>query len=174
MKKNKTNRKSRITRREFIGAAASVTALTIVPRHVLGGPGNAAPSEKLNIAGIGAGGRGYENLISVSTENIVALCDVDDQRAAPTYERFPNARRFHDFRRLLDMEEKNIDAVVVASTDHTHIPVSVMAMKMGKHCYCEKPMGRDIHEVRVATKVARRYALATQLGNGAGLRCRST
>ncbi len=167
MKKNKANRKSRITRREFVGAAASVTALTIVPRHVLGGPGESAPSEKLNIAGIGAGGRGYPDLIAVASENIVALCDVDDKRAAPTYERFSQAKRYHDFRELLDKEEKNIDAVVVASTDHTHIPVSVMAMKMGKHCYCEKPMGRDVHEVRVATKVARRYGVATQLGNGA-------
>ncbi len=167
MKKNRTNCKSRIARREFIGAAASAAALTIVPRHVLGGPGQSAPSEKLQIAGIGAGGRGYDDLVSVSTENIVALCDVDDKRAAPTFERFPKAKRYHDFRKLLDKEEKNIDAVVVATTDHTHIPVSVMAMKMGKHCYCEKPMGRDIHEVRVATKVARRYALATQLGNGA-------
>ena len=157
-------------RREFLRnsvAGAALTGLMTVPRHVLGGQRHTPPSEKLNIAGIGVGGRGHEDLLSVSSENIVALCDVDDKRAAPTYERFPKAKRYHDFREMLDKEEKNIDAVVVASTDHTHIPVSVMAMKMGKHCYCEKPMGRDIHEVRVATKVARRYGVATQLGNGA-------
>ncbi len=167
MKKNKTHCKSQIARREFIGAAASATALTIVPRYVLGGPGNAAPSEKLNIAGVGAGGRGYPDLVAVAGENIVALCDVDDKRAAKTYARFPKARRYRDYRVMFDREEKNMDAVIVASTDHTHIPASVTAMKRGKHVYCEKPLGRDIHEVRYATKIARRYGVATQMGNGA-------
>ncbi|MBL7039647.1 MAG: Gfo/Idh/MocA family oxidoreductase [Pirellulaceae bacterium] len=165
-----TSPENRMKRRDFLQkslASAALAGFAIVPRHVLGGVGYVPPSEKLNIAGVGAGGRGYEDLVAVESENIVALCDVDDKRAAPTYERFPKARRYHDFRKLLDWEEKNIDAVVVASTDHTHIPVSVMAMKMGKHVYCEKPLGRDIHEVRVATKVARRYGLATQMGNGA-------
>ncbi|MEA3368084.1 MAG: Gfo/Idh/MocA family oxidoreductase, partial [Planctomycetota bacterium] len=156
-----------MTRREFVGAVASMAAFTVVPRHVLGGPGKTPPSEKLNIACIGAGGRGYYDAMNVSTENIVALCDVDDKRAAATFERFSEAKRYHDFRKMLEKEDKSIDAVVVATADHTHIPISVMAMKMGKHCYCEKPMGHNIHEVRAATEVARRYGLATQLGNGA-------
>ena len=166
MKKSKTNCKSRITRREFTGAVASVTALAIVPRHVLGGPGT-PPSEKLNIACIGVGGKGYDDVRNVSTENIVALCDVDTQRAADAFKMFPEARRYGDFRRMLDKEEKNIDAVVVATPDHVHIPASVMAMKTGKHVYCEKPLGQNIQEIRVATDVARKSGVATQMGNGA-------
>jgi predicted dehydrogenase len=167
MKNNKTSCKSRISRREFIGAAASVTAFTIVPRHVLGDPGKSAPSEKLNVAGIGVGGMGATDIYNVSTENIIALCDVDEKRAGDTFNRFPKAKKYHDFRRMLDKEEKNIDAVVVATPDHTHIPASVMAMKMGKHCYCEKPFGHNIYEVRLATEVAKKSGVATQLGNGA-------
>jgi len=167
MKNNKTNCQSGITRREFIGAAASVAAFTIVPRHVLGGPSKSAPSEKLNIAGIGVGGRGYPLLKEFSSENIVALCDVDEKRASRTFNEFPKTKKYHDYRKMLDKEEKNMDAVVVATTDHTHIPVSVMAMKMGKHVYCEKPLGQNIHEVRVATEVAEKCRVATQMGNGA-------
>ena len=167
LKRNKKDCRPGIGRREFVGAAASVTAFTIVPRHVLGGPGYTAPSEKLNIAGIGVGGRGGEVIADVSSENIVALCDVDDKRAAPTFERFPKAKTYHDFRRMLEKEEKSIDAVVVATPDHVHVPASVMAMKMGKHVYCEKPLGQNIHEIRVATKVASETGVATQLGNGA-------
>ena len=165
--KKTTNCKSRITRREFIGAAASVAAFTIVPRHVIGGPGIAAPSEKLNIACIGVGGKGYDDLMNAGTENIVALCDVDDKRGGAGFEKFPKAKKYSDFRKLLDKEEKNIDAVVVATPDHVHIPVSVMAMRMGKHVYCEKPLGQNIHEIRLATKVAKRYGVVTQMGNGA-------
>jgi len=167
MNKSKKNCQSRITRREFIGAAASVTAFTIVPRHVLGGPGQTPPSEKLNIACIGIGGKGFDDVRNVSTENIVALCDVDTQRAADAFAMFPEARRHSDFRRMLDKEDKNIDAVVVVTPDHVHIPASVMAMKMGKHVYCEKPLGQNIHEIRVATEVAKKSGVATQMGNGA-------
>ncbi len=124
-------------------------------------------NEKLNIACIGVGGKGYDDVMNVSTENIVALCDVDDKRAAAAFNSFPKAKKYHDFRKMLDKEAMNIDAVVVATPDHVHIPASVMAMKMGKHVYCEKPFGQNIHEIRLATKVARRYGVATQLGNGA-------
>ena len=105
-----------MTRREFIGAATSVTALTILPRHVLGGPGNPAPSEKLNLACIGVGGRGRALLekFGFASENIVALCDVDEKYAAPVFQRFPGARRYRDFRRMLEREGKNIDAVMGA------------------------------------------------------------
>ena len=153
MSKRKKADKSRMTRRDLLAAAASVTAFTIVPRRVLGDP-ETPPSEKLNVACIGVGGKGFDNVRNVGTENIVALCDVDVERAADAFGMFPNARRYTDFRRLLDQEEKNIDAVVVSTPDHVHIVASVMAMKMGKHVYCEKPLGHNIHEVRLATEVA--------------------
>ncbi len=165
MKNNPAHGRARITRREFMGAAASVAAMTIVPRHVLGGPGRSAPSERLSIACLGVGGRGYSMAMNVSTENIVALCDVDDKRGAKAFERFPKAERYHDFRKMLDREEKNTDAVVVATPDHVHIPASVMAMRMGKGVYCEKPLGHNIHEIRVATEMAAKCKVATQMGN---------
>jgi len=191
MKNNKTNCKSGITRRRFIGAAAGATAFTIVPRHVLGGPGNAAPSETLNIALVGVGGHGaflINEILSgvrgmpsdLGSVNVVAVCDVDEKRASETtirrhpftaynhagFKRFPKANKYSDFRRMLDKEEKIIDAVVVATPDHTHIPASVMAMKMGKHVYCEKPLGQNIQEIRIATEVARQTGVATQMGIG--------
>jgi len=167
MEKSKTHGRPRLTRRAFLGAAASVTAFTIVPRHVLGGPGHTPPSEKLDVACIGVGGQGYYNAMSVSTENVVALCDVDDERGAAAFKWFERAKRYRDFRRMLDKEGKSIDAVVVSTPDHMHIPVSVMAMRMGKHCYCEKPMAHNVREARLATKVARETGVATQLGTGA-------
>ena len=178
------NGKSGITRREFVGAAATAAAFTIVPRHVLGGPRYSAPSEKLNIAGIGVGGHGAFLIGGIGAENrdsvnIVALCDVDEKVPSDTivrhlpavtnhggFKRFPEARRYSDFRKLLDWEEKHIDAVVVATPDHLHIPVSVMAMRMGKHCYCEKPLAHNIFEARLAAEVARENNVATQMGIG--------
>jgi len=158
----------KMSRRKFLSAAAaSVTALAVVPRHVLGGPAAQPPSEKLNIACIGVGGKGYDDVRNVGSENIVALCDVDTKRAAEAFEMFSKARKYSDFRELLDKEEKNIDAVVIATPDHVHIPASIMAMKRGKHVYCEKPLGQNIHEVRAATEVARKSKVATQMGNGA-------
>ena len=164
MEKGTTNR---TTRRQFLNAASSIAALTIIPRDVLGGPGNKPPSEKLNIACLGVGGRGYSMVMNVSTENIVALCDVDDKRGAKAFEQFPKAKRYHDFRRLLAKEAESLDAVVVATPDHVHIPASVMAMRMGKHVYCEKPLGHNIHEIRVAIDVARETGVATQMGTEA-------
>ena len=165
-----TSRDNRLKRRDFLRksvAGAALAGCVTVPRHVLGGAGHTPPSEKVNLAFIGVGNRGWQVIQGMADQNVVALCDVDANYLAKASGRHEKARTYRDFRRMLDMENKNIDAVVVATTDHTHIPVSVMAMKMGKHCYCEKPMGRDIHEVRVATQVARRYGLATQLGTGA-------
>ena len=163
----KTTKQSirKISRRDFMGAAAAATAFTIVPRHVLGGTGNTAPSEKLNIAGIGVGGRGAGDIGEVSSENIVALCDVDWRNAAGTFKKYPKARQYRDFRKMLDKENKNIDAVVVATPDHTHAVATMMAIKMGKHVYCEKPLAHDIFEVRKVTEAAREAKVATQLGN---------
>jgi predicted dehydrogenase len=151
-------------RRDFLKSGAAVSAFMVVPRHVLGGPGQTPPSEKLNVACIGVGGKGFDNVRNVSTENIVALCDVDAERASDAFGMFPKARRYSDYRRLLD-QEKNLDAVVVTTPDHVHIPASVRVMRMGKHVYCEKPLGHDIQEVRLAAKVARESGVATQMGN---------
>ena len=126
--------------------------------------GHASPNEKLNLAFIGIGGRGAANLNALSGENIVALCDVDDRRAGKTYERFPKAKKFYDYRRMLDRMDREIDAVVVSTPDHTHFHPSMMAMQMGKHLYCEKPMAHCLAQVRAMTETAARKRLATQLG----------
>jgi predicted dehydrogenase len=164
-KRNASQQDGKISRRDFMGAgAAVVAAFTIVPRHVLGGPGYTPPSEKLNIAGIGVGGQGTRDLEQVSDENIVALCDVDEERAAETYDLYPEAKKYCDFRKMLE-KEKNIEAVIVATPDHTHAVASMMAIKMGKHVYCEKPLTYSIYEARQLTKAARQAKVATQMGN---------
>ncbi len=158
--------KKMVSRRAFMGAATAAAAgFTIVPRQVLGGGGNTAPSERLDIAGIGVGGRGAGDIGEVSSENIVALCDVDFRHAAGTFKKYPKARQYRDFRKMLDKEDKHIDAVVVATPDHTHAVATMMAIKMGKHVYCEKPLAHDIFEVRKLTEAAREAKVATQLGN---------
>ncbi|MBI1903295.1 MAG: Gfo/Idh/MocA family oxidoreductase [Planctomycetia bacterium] len=120
-------------------------------------------NEKLNIAVVGIGGQGSYDLSNVASENIVALCDVDDQRGGPSFEKFPQAARYKDFRKLLE-ERKDIDAVVVATPDHIHAPASVMAMKLGKHVYCEKPLTHSVYESRVVAQTAAKQKVATQLG----------
>ena len=132
-----------------MSAAAAVTAFTIVPRSVLGGRRNIAPSEKINIAGIGVGGQGGGDINAVSSQNIVALCDVDWGRAGGTFRRYPNAKKYKDFRIMLDKEDKNIDAVVVATPDHVHAVASIAAIKRGKHVYCEKPLTHSVYEARM-------------------------
>jgi len=123
-----------------------------------------SPNEKLDIAAIGVGGRGAANVGGVAGENIVALCDVDDARAAATFNRFPKAKRYVDFRRMFDQMHKQIDAVVIGTPDHTHAPPAVMAMKLGKHCYCEKPLSHSVYEARLMAEVAREGKLITQMG----------
>ncbi|UCE50300.1 MAG: Gfo/Idh/MocA family oxidoreductase [Phycisphaerales bacterium] len=165
--KYRTNitRNSKMSRREFVSATAAAAGFTIVSPHVLGGSGRVPPSEKLNIAGIGVGGRGAGDLDAVRSQNIVALCDVDKKQAAPTFKRYPRAARYKDFRRMLDKEDKNIDAVIVATPDHVHAVASMAAIKRGKHVYCEKPLAHSIYEVRKVTEAARQAGVATQLGN---------
>ncbi|MGD2094036.1 MAG: Gfo/Idh/MocA family oxidoreductase [Phycisphaerales bacterium] len=172
--KKENDRKSKISRRQFMGGAAAVAAFTIVPRYVLGAGGRSSANEKLNIAGIGVGGRGANDLEAVESENIVALCDVDWDRAKDTFKRYPQAKRYKDFRKMLEKEGKNIDAVVIGAPDHIHAPVAIMAMKMGKHVYCEKPMAHTIYEARRMAEVASETGVVTQMGNqghgGEGLR----
>ncbi|MBN2138377.1 MAG: Gfo/Idh/MocA family oxidoreductase [Sedimentisphaerales bacterium] len=155
----------KLSRRDFVGSAAAFAGFAVVPRHVLGGAGNTSPSEKLNIAAIGAGGRGAGDIGEVSSENIVALCDVDDRQAAGTFKQYPNAKKYKDFRVMLDKEDKNIDAVIVATPDHVHAVATMAAIKRGKHVYCEKPLAHCIYEVRKVTEAARAAGVATQLGN---------
>ncbi len=147
------------------GLGAGAAVFTIVPRHVLGGPGAKAPSDKINIAGIGVGGRGGGDIRAVGGENIVALCDVDDRRAAGTYKKFPDAKRYRDFRKMLDEMHRQIDAVVVGTPDHTHAVACMAALKRGKHVYCEKPLAHSIGEIRRLRKAARDAKVVTQVGN---------
>ena len=116
-------KKQSITRRRFMGQAASTFAFTVVPSHVLAGRGHASPNEKLNIAAIGVGGMGGSNLNNCATENIVALCDVDEERAAGSFKRYAGARKYTDFRKMLDKEDKNIDAVIDVQREHGLIEV---------------------------------------------------
>jgi len=158
--------KKKISRRSFLGGTAGgVASFSIVPRYVLGGPGYTSPNEKLNIAGIGAGGRANGDLRGVRSENIVALCDVDENQAVESRKRWPKARFYQDFRKMLDKEAKNIDAVVVATPDHSHAVAAMAAMQLGKHAYVEKPLTHSIYEARVLAETARKYNLATQMGN---------
>ncbi|TFH02207.1 MAG: Gfo/Idh/MocA family oxidoreductase [Calditrichales bacterium] len=151
-------------RRKFIfSSAAAVSSFMIVPRHVLGN-GYTAPSDKLNIAGIGVGGQGAANLRGMESENIVALCDVDWKHAAGTFKKHPNAAKYKDFRVMLE-KQKDIDAVVVATPDHVHAAASMMAIKLNKHVYCEKPLTYTIFEAREITKAAREAGVVTQMGN---------
>ena len=147
----------------------------IVPRHVLGGPGYISPSDKLNIAMVGVGGRGRSHVNALKdTENIVAMCDVDDERAAESYEQFPDVPKFKDFRKMYDALSNQIDAVTVATPDHTHAVIALPAMQMGKHVYVEKPLTHNIAEARMLTEAAEKYKVVTQMGNqgssGEGIR----
>lgn len=160
--------KSHFSRRKFLQSSANAAlAFHIVPRHVLGGEGNTPPSEQVRIAGIGSGGQGGGDINEVHRVGgrIVALCDVDEKQAAGTFSRFADAPKYKDFRKLLDKEEKNIDAVVVGTPDHTHAVATVDAIKRGKHVYCEKPLTRTIYEARVVAQAADQYGVATQMGN---------
>ncbi len=157
-----------ITRRGFIGTSATALAgLTIVPGHVVTGLGHKVPSDKLNVAGVGIGGRG-QGVLSVvgKTENIVSLCDVDwSDNVNKVFAMYPSARRHKDFRLMLD-KDKDIDAVIIATPDHTHAVISLEAIRRGKHVYTEKPLTHTVHEARILTEEARKYKVATQMGNG--------
>jgi Predicted dehydrogenases and related proteins len=127
-----------------------------------------APSDKLNIAGIGVGGKGQSDLAEFAKSpnvNIVALCDVDDRQAVKSRERFPKATYYKDFREMLSKENKTIDAVSVSTPDNTHAVAAIAAMQLGKHVYVQKPLTHDIYEARMLTEAAKRYKVVTQMGN---------
>jgi predicted dehydrogenase len=168
MKKNQSNEKPNSRRNFLKGSAMAVAGFYIVPRHVLGGPGYIAPSDKLRVASIGVGGMGYGDVSGVfrsGKAEIIALCDVDDTRAAKARQDHSKATYYRDFRIMLEKEENNIDAVTVSTPDHMHAVQAMMAMKMGKHVYVQKPMSHDIYEARVLTEAAEKYKVVTQMGN---------
>ena len=166
-------KKNGMSRSEFIvKSATAAAAFTIIPRFVLG-RGMTAPSDKLNIAGVGIGGMGKTNLEACATENIVALCDIDQKFAAETFKLYPRAKVFKDYRVMLD-EMDSIEAVVIATPDHTHAVIALEAMRRGKHVYVQKPLTHDVFESRLLLQAARKYGVVTQMGNqghsGEGLR----
>ena len=169
----------KMNRRKFLGSAATATAaFMIVPRHVLGGPGYTPPSDKLNIACVGVGGKGKSDIVSVSSQNIVAYCDVDDTQVQSfvkhakkeaadqpqVLQMFDKGKKYRDFRKMLDME-KNIDAITISTPDHTHAVIAMMAMKMGKHVFCQKPLTHTVYEARILAETAKEMKVITQMGN---------
>jgi len=155
-----------LTRRKFIKNSSTVAGFTIVSSHVLGKTlGYVAPSDKLNIAGIGVGGMGRRNLANMNTENIVALCDVDWRYAQKTFNDYPKAKQYKDWRKLFDEMGDSIDAVMVATPDHNHAVIAAHAITLGKHCYVQKPLSHSVYESRLLTKLAAKYKVATQMGN---------
>ena len=168
-------------RRSFLkGSALAATGLSVVPRHVLGGPGYQAPSDTLNIAAIGAGGRATSNMNALTSENIVAICDVDFgyvndslrdddgnifAQSKELREVYDQAERYHDFRVMLDEKADELDGVVISTPDHIHAAAAKKAMEMGLHVYVEKPLTRTIREARVLRETAEKTGVVTQMGN---------
>ncbi len=172
MKNKKNQVVEKNSRRNFIKTGFTLTAgFYIVPRHVLGGNGFIAPSDRLIVAGIGAGGKGESDLnefFKSGKADIAFLCDVDDLRAAKSRERFPKAKYYKDYREMLDKESKNFDAVSVSTPDHNHGVQAIAAMQLGKHVYVQKPLTHDIYEARMLTEAAKKYRVVTQMGNQGG------
>lgn len=158
---------SKMSRRKFLRAGATTLAgLTIVPSSVLGKSfGYMAPSDKLNIVGVGVGGMGFANLKNLESQNIVGLCDVDWKYSQRVFEYFPKAKKYYDYRKMYDELGKTIDGVVVATSDHTHAIIAADAMTMGKHVFVQKPLTHSVYESRLLTNLAKKYNVATSMGN---------
>lgn len=154
----------RTHRRQFLQQASVLSAGVWLGSSASRLRAEDSPNEKLNVACVGIGGRGSANLGGVSKENIVALCDVDDQRAGKAYDKFPKAKKYYDYRQMLDEMHGQIDAVVVSTPDHTHFHPTWAAMQLDKHVYVEKPLAHNVWECRELTKLAAEKKLATQLG----------
>ena len=166
MKKNK----SITSRRDFLKKGLLASTIMIVPRHVLGGVGYTAPSDQLNIAAIGAGGKGRTDIINAAVEGrerVVALCDIDQfggHGVTAAMKKFKRANFYHDFREMLD-QEKDLDAVTISTPDHTHAVCAMAAMDRGLHVYVQKPLTHNIKEARLLTETAREKKIVTQMGN---------
>jgi predicted dehydrogenase len=163
----KNVKQNKMSRRSFIGTStAAVAGLTIIPSRAVSGLGHIAPSDKLNIAGIGIGGMGRANLENVAkTENIVSLCDVDWRgQVLNVFNKYPDAKRYKDYRVMLD-KQKDIEAVIVATPDHTHAIISMEAIRRGKHTFTQKPLTHTVFEAQALRKAAKEHKVATQMGN---------
>lgn len=152
----------RVTRRQFLRTSAAVGAATFAaPAFVRARSAN----EKLNVAVIGPGNHGALNLAATGKlENVFAICDIDEGMLGAAAQQYPSAKTYFDYRKMLDELEKSIDAVVVSTPDHSHAPASAMAMRMGKHCYCEKPLAHTVYEARTLARIAKEKGVATQMG----------
>jgi len=149
------------SRREFIkGSALAASGFFVAGRSALAR--TRSPNDKLNIGIIGVHSRGADNMAEVASENIVALCDVNETFLAEAAKKYPQARTYLDWRKMLD--QKDIDAVIVSTTEHTHALASVWAMKRGKHVYCEKPLAHSVYEARVMRETCKQAKVATQMG----------
>ena len=164
MSKQPASSSPAISRRQFLyysALAASATAITgcasLQPRRI-------SANERLNIGAVGTGGKGSSDINCCASENIVALCDVDENAAAGARKKYPNARFYRDWRKMLE-QEKSLDAVIVSTPDHTHAVIAASAIRMGKHVYCQKPLTQTIYEARLLRKLARKHKVATQMGN---------
>jgi predicted dehydrogenase len=151
-------------RRAFIKSTALTAGALALPRFSIASSGG-SPNSKLNIAVVGAGGMGDYAVEQAATENFVAICDVDDERAAQAFQAHPDVPRFKDFRVMLDKMGKEIDAVAISTPDHTHFPIAMAAMELGKHVFVQKPLAHNIWQVRTLRKAARHYNVITQMGN---------
>jgi predicted dehydrogenase len=159
-----TNQHAGLTRRELLVRSAVAGGAMFLPSRILGRDGNTPPSEKLNMACVGVGGMGWGDLQSFGDANIVAICDVDDRRAAQAYAAHPNVPKFKDYRKMLDKVARDIDAVSVSTPDHMHYPIALAAMELGKHVYVQKPLANTIAKARKLTELARQRKLVTQMG----------
>src|SRR5437773_10050220 len=158
----------RVSRRQFLySAGAGVALFNILPGSLARGAERLSANDKLNVAGIGIGSRGGADLEDVAKlgHNIVALCDVDEKYAAKQFAKYPDAKRFTDYRVMLDKMGKEVDGVVIGTPDHTHAVIAMEAIRHGKHVYCEKPLAHNIHEVRALMEAAHKHKVVTQLGN---------
>jgi len=150
-----------LSRRSFMKTASAAAAgVLIIPNLI-----KCSPSNRLNIAVIGVGGRGEASWTQVPKESIVAMCDVDDRESAKGFEACPNAKRYKDFRKMFDEMAKDIDAVIIATPDHTHFPAAMAAMQLGKHVFVEKPLAHNIWQLRMLKKAAKHYGVVSQMGN---------
>lgn len=158
---------TRVSRRSLMGTALTAGAtFSIVPRHVIAGSGQQAPSDKLNVGCVGVGGMmGAGDVNGVSSENIYAICDVDEDFLNQSAAKYPKAKKYRDFREMLDKEGENLDGITVTIPDHMHATVAMWAMERGLHVHCQKPLAQSVWECRQLAKAAKKYQVATQMGN---------
>ncbi len=169
-----SKKKNKLSRRAFIeNTTTAATGLIVLPSQVIAGLGHQLPSNKLNIAGIGIGGQGYSTLRNLENENIVALCDVDWDYAGNSFRRWHSARQYKDYREMFE-KQKDIDAVVISTPDHSHALPAMLAIREGKHVYMQQPLAHSVYEARILGNAAKTYGVATQMGNhgnsGEGIR----